>query len=391
MDTKKTFSDFFSRLRNRGVAISDDQQSKIERRINEILNYEPVIGVFGKTGVGKSSLCNSLFGADLCPISDVEACTRETKDVIIQTAGGKGIKLLDVPGVGESRERDEEYAKLYQKLLPEIDVVLWILKGDDRAYASDEQFYNLIVKPHLEQGKPFFFVLNQVDKIEPFREWNDEMHEPGPVQNMNIEKKASSVADIFKVPPSKVIPVSANEAYNLTRLVDEMIFAVPAEKKITVCKSVNEAYRSDAAIKQSKESFFDIVGDFASDVVDIAKDFVSDVFDTITGGCYITTAVCKDSGKPDNCYELTQFRKFRDEWLTNQPDGKDLIKQYYDTAPNIVKLIDKQPNSHEIYDNLNEVYLTPCLHYIENEQYEKCKELYSDMVYNLYDESKNWN
>ena len=59
--------------------------------------------------------------------------------------------------------------------------------------------------------------------------------------------------------------------------------------RFTVCKSVNEAYRSETAIKQSKESFFDIVGDFASDVVDIAKDFISDAVDNVvdffTGGC----------------------------------------------------------------------------------------------------------
>lgn len=46
------------------------------------------------------------------------------------------------------------------------------------------------------------------------------------------------------------------------------------------------------------------------------------------GGCYITTAVCEFYGKPDDCYELTEFRKFRDEWLALQPDGELLIKNY---------------------------------------------------------------
>ncbi|WP_432652243.1 GTPase [Providencia rettgeri] len=30
----------------------------------------------GKTGVGKSSLCNALFQSTLCPISAVSGCTR---------------------------------------------------------------------------------------------------------------------------------------------------------------------------------------------------------------------------------------------------------------------------------------------------------------------------
>lgn len=75
------------------------------------MSYEPKIGIFGKTGVGKSSLCNALFGKDICSISDVEACTRNPQEVFLGM-GQKGIKLLDVPGVGENSERVKEYAQL---------------------------------------------------------------------------------------------------------------------------------------------------------------------------------------------------------------------------------------------------------------------------------------
>ena len=104
--------------------------------------------------------------------------------------------------------------------------------------------------------------------------------------------------------------------------------------------------------------------------------------------CYITTAICRNSGKPDNCYELSKFREFRDNWLINQNDGVALITKYYETAPDIVKKIDNQPNKCQIYEGLNRKYLSPCLKYIENKEYSKCKELYSDMVYSLYDEYK---
>ena len=181
-------NDFFSELEKNGVNITEQQKKQMKSRLDNVLNYEPRIGIFGKTGVGKSSLCNALFGKDICQISDVEACTRNTQEVLINL-GQKGIKLLDVPGVGESSERDEEYAALYAKLLPELDLILWLIKSDDRALASDENFYRNIVKAHIDEGKPFFFVLNQVDKIEPFREWNEEKHEPGVNQFKNIHRK----------------------------------------------------------------------------------------------------------------------------------------------------------------------------------------------------------
>lgn len=53
--------------------ISPDKAADLVKRIEEILGYEPRVGVFGKTGAGKSSLCNALFGAEVSAISDVAA------------------------------------------------------------------------------------------------------------------------------------------------------------------------------------------------------------------------------------------------------------------------------------------------------------------------------
>lgn len=275
------YNNLFEQLEKNGVSINDVQKKQILDKIENVLNYEPRIGVFGKTGAGKSSLCNALFGQDICEISDVEACTRSEQEITLGIGKNKGIKLIDVPGVGESSERDTEYGELYAKLLPELDVVLWVLKGDDRAYASDENFYKNLVKPHLDQGKPFFFVLNQVDKIEPFREWREDTHEPGSDQFVNIDKKVQSVAAMFGVPTSKVIPVSAAEKYNLTKLVDEMVYALPKEKMVTVFRQVNDEFRSEAAGKKVKRSFLEIVGEAVSSVVDKVADIACRAIDMI--------------------------------------------------------------------------------------------------------------
>lgn len=272
--------DFFDNLEKEGVSVTPEQKEQINKRLSQILNYEPRVGVFGKTGVGKSSLCNALFGTDICPISDVEACTRDTKEVILKM-GDNGIKLIDVPGVGESTERDEEYGKLYAKLLPELDLVLWLIKSDDRALASDENFYKNVVKPHINEGKPFFFVLNQVDKIEPFREWDEEKHEPGPRQFQNIHRKVDDIARFFDVAPSKVIPVSANEKYNLTKLVDEFVRALPPEKKVTVFKAVNEEFQSKATGEHVKKSFAEVVGDIICTTIEKAGDIIVKGIETI--------------------------------------------------------------------------------------------------------------
>lgn len=397
-------NDFFEELEKAGISINQNQKKTIRDKLNNILTYEPRIGVFGKTGVGKSSLCNALFGRDICAISDVEACTRDTKDVLLNIDGGKGIKLIDVPGVGESSQRDLEYGELYAKLLPELDLVLWLIKADDRAMASDETFYKGVVKHHIDQNKPFFFVLNQVDKIEPFREWDEERHEPGPKQYQNIHRKADDIAAFFEVASSIIIPVSANEKYNLTKLVDEIIYALPREKKITVFKQVDQEFRSEAAGVHVQKSFLEVVGDTVGKVIDKTGEVVcgfldkvgekvSDWIDNLPiigshggGGCYITTAVCEFYGKKDDCYELTQFRNFRDNWLMSQSDGNALIEQYYKTAPSVVAAINCDINKEEIYKKLYTDFLRPCLKYIEEKEFVECKELYTKMVNHLYEE-----
>ena len=100
-------------------------------------------------------------------------------------------------------------------------------------------------------------------------------------------------------------------------------------------------------------------------------------------GCFITTAVCENLGKTDDCYELTTFRKFRDGWLSSQPDGKNLIAEYYSIAPAIVNKINHLPDASKIYDNIREKYLAPCLKLIEQGDNQSCKRLYVEMVTSL--------
>lgn len=101
------------------------------------------------------------------------------------------------------------------------------------------------------------------------------------------------------------------------------------------------------------------------------------------GFCFITTAVCENSGKPDDCYELTLLRQFRDNWLFEQRDGEELIKEYYATAPDIVLEIDKSPDRDREYKRILKEYIEPCIKLIELSAYDTCKKLYMQMVYEL--------
>lgn len=101
------------------------------------------------------------------------------------------------------------------------------------------------------------------------------------------------------------------------------------------------------------------------------------------GGCYITTAVCQTLGRPDDCYELKVFREYRDNWLIKQPDGKNIIREYYSIAPRIVQTIDELKEAPDIYKEIWSSYLKKCLTMIEEHRLSDCKKLYTDMVNDL--------
>lgn len=112
-------------------------------------------------------------------------------------------------------------------------------------------------------------------------------------------------------------------------------------------------------------------------------------FEQINGGfkkkglCYITTAVCQTLHKPDDCYELVMFRNFRDHYLLEQPEGKNLIKEYYNMAPAIVENINIREDKEEIFQSIWQEYLYGCLKNIEAGNYEQCKKEYCLMVKDL--------
>lgn len=99
--------------------------------------------------------------------------------------------------------------------------------------------------------------------------------------------------------------------------------------------------------------------------------------------CYVTTAVCNSLGKDENCYELSLLKDYRDGFLSNEPDGEALIKEYYNIAPTIVNRINKCSDSHEQYEEIYKTYLSPCIEMIENGQNADCKKMYVNMIRTL--------
>lgn len=194
---------------------------RILQQINQLTDYEPVIGIMGKSGAGKSSLCNALFASEVSPVSDVAACTREPLRFRLQV-GERYMTVVDLPGVGESGARDTEYAALYREQLPRLDLVLWLIKADDRALAVDEHFYHQVIGEAYRHK--VLFVISQSDKVEPTSGGGPLSKE----QKQNISRKICLLHELFQ-PVHPVCAVSVRLQWGLRVMAERMIKCLPRE------------------------------------------------------------------------------------------------------------------------------------------------------------------
>ncbi|NET42195.1 GTPase family protein [Okeania sp. SIO2B3] len=125
--------------------MSDEDFEKIYNIIEEKVDNEPPprFAFIGETGVGKSSTLNALFNAGF-DVSHTEACTQEARGVEISLSEVEGVNgalvAYDMPGLGESQLKQREHIALYEKVLKDVDVALWILDAQNRAIASVQQY-----------------------------------------------------------------------------------------------------------------------------------------------------------------------------------------------------------------------------------------------------------
>ncbi len=108
--------------------------------------------------------------------------------------------------------------------------------------------------------------------------------------------------------------------------------------------------------------------------------FKADSGSSGSSGCFLTTACVEYKGLPDDCRELTAMRKCRDEWLVNQPGGRDEIDEYYRIAPRIVERIKARSDANDVLETLYQEYILPCVDAVEAGETVKAYELYKQMV-----------
>lgn len=270
-------------------------RNELKQKLNEVLFYTPKIGVMGKSGAGKSSLINALIGKYVCKTGAVGGTTRAFQEEKISISG-REIIFVDLPGIAENKTYNNEYEHLYAKKIKDLDLILWVIKVDDRANLNDQKFYDDLIRYYKKDR--ILFVLSQADKAEPTREFDKQNWKPSPRQLDVIEQNRTRLKNDFNVPLSDVVAVSCDyynelfDRWNFEKLATTIIKKIPNEAKTSMYASLPKENRTEEAKKEAKSAFRDYADRYYDSAVDklpipetgktilkVAKDIVLDALE----------------------------------------------------------------------------------------------------------------
>lgn len=181
--------------------------------------YSKQIMFIGKTGYGKSTTLNKLVGKDIFDTSDVSVCTKDlyTSMYRIDSTFPYFLMISDLPGVGETNYADNHYFDWYKEMFDKSNVVVYVLRADQRDLAVDEFVIKNLFSSEEARSK-LILAINYADKIEPINRKIGLSSD----QISNLNKRVSEVSRIFNIPTNDILYYSAADNINMDLLERKM-------------------------------------------------------------------------------------------------------------------------------------------------------------------------
>lgn len=195
---------------------------------------------FGKTGAGKSSTLNALFNLN-CNTDAAVACTKEPQEFILSRSQYsflpiEQVRVVDMPGIAESREADEKYLPFYEKWMPLTHSLTWVTQADTRAYKRDQLFLMKLLPlfhPHLT----LTIALNKVDCLsvdETESGFDTVLKQPSSAQLKILPEKVDDVYSVFadiigdtlSFQKSDIVPYTAFYGWGFEDLLNKILTGV---------------------------------------------------------------------------------------------------------------------------------------------------------------------
>jgi GTPase len=170
------------------------------------------VGLAGRPNVGKSTLVNAIVGSHVAIVSMRPQTTRRAiRGIATDTAAGRQLVLVDLPGVQKPRDvLTERMQHRVERELAESDVALLVINGEQGIGPGDR----FIARALLGAGRemPTICAVNKVDRV-------------GPNELVPVLSEAAELDGV-----DEVFPISARSGEGLGELVERLGKLVPASE-----------------------------------------------------------------------------------------------------------------------------------------------------------------
>ena len=218
-----------------GKNVSEQEKQEVMTAINKEIVEKPFrVAVVGQSGVGKSTTLNAVFGLDNYTSAIAEGTT-DIEEKTFPMRDGFNLSIYDMPGLGCDIDKDVEYENMYKKVLPNCDVIVYIINAHSKDLGEDCRLLRDVILPICNQNEikdNLILAFNKIDTIGESEDPNDPMLKWNVFENLPTEKlkkaikvKLSELTDKLidenligssdAIKPEQVVFYSAIYNYNL--------------------------------------------------------------------------------------------------------------------------------------------------------------------------------
>jgi len=233
------------------------------------------IGVYGKTGVGKSSISNQLLQENFFRTGVLNGCTKSahSKEFELENNFIKSIELFDYPGFDICDHNDKK-SEIQQ--LTTLDLIIFATSGDLNRQELDKLLWLI------KQGKNVIIIINKIDiwGRNEIKIIKDNIKEKLPI-NCNIPIITYSVKDKELCDKNKIynyLNITLNRIgyslviYNTYQLANNLAYNIKEKRLIKRKQKAQSLIGKFAALKASSVAlnpiiFIDMVGSATLDTL----------------------------------------------------------------------------------------------------------------------------
>ncbi|MGO9217370.1 MAG: Hsp70 family protein [Streptosporangiaceae bacterium] len=124
---------------------------------------KPIVLVCGETGAGKTTTINTLFGQEVGEVGYFSRGTSQDELYEWQSEG-HSIDVVDLPGLGDTKERDKEYREMYRRRVAQADGFIVVIAPPRPAKHATIMTVNLLLQCRVNPER-IVFAYNRLTEI----------------------------------------------------------------------------------------------------------------------------------------------------------------------------------------------------------------------------------